>query len=273
MDLAVDAGDGAFENAVDVEGAGDFRQRSVCLLELHGGGAGNDQERRILGEHCRQFVGHAVGEVLLIRIAGEIVEGEDGERSNCSVIVSIEEAGSQRMRAEGDYRNSNEHKAAQGCDQPESVMGPDHRWYDGCYRDLRSGRRQVDLVPRRSGWLSDFWLNGRDRRDEPVTRAGDCLYELRQVGTIIKNLANFTNCRIDSLFDIDEDFPTPKALCNFIPSNNQSMFGDEQDEKFERLSLKLEPAAFAAKLKFAAVETEITELIDDSEHRLPPQRG
>ena len=80
------------------------------VLELHGGGAGNDPERGILGEHGRQFVGHAVGEVLLIRIAGEIVEGENGERGDCSVSVSIEEAGSQRMRAEGQYRNGNEHE-------------------------------------------------------------------------------------------------------------------------------------------------------------------
>ncbi len=69
------------------------------VLELHGRGAGNDPEGGLLGEHGRQFVGHAVGEVLLIRIAGEIFEGENGERSNRS--VSIEEAGGQRMRAEG----------------------------------------------------------------------------------------------------------------------------------------------------------------------------
>ena len=134
-------------------------------------------------------------------------------------------------------------------------------------------RRQVDWIPRRWSWLGDFWLNGRDRRDEAVTRAGDCLHELRQVGTVIENLANFTDCRVDSVFEIDEDFPLPKARGNFIPGNNLSVFGDKEDEKFERLSLKLEPAAFAAKLKFAAVETEITELIDDSGHRLPPERG
>ena len=109
VDLVTRARDGAFEDAVDVERAGDFRQRPVRVLELHGGGAGNDPEGGILGEHGRQFVGHAVGEVLLIRIAGEIVEGENGERGDRSVGVSIEEAGSQRMRAEGQYRNDNEH--------------------------------------------------------------------------------------------------------------------------------------------------------------------
>jgi hypothetical protein len=72
------------------------------------------------------------------------------------------------------------------------------------------------------------------------------------------------------VFDIDEDFPLPKALGNFISGNNLSVFGDQEDEKFERLALKLEPAAFAAKLKFAAIEAEVAELIDDQGHCLPP---
>jgi hypothetical protein len=49
--------------------------------------------------------------------------------------------------------------------------------------------------------------------------------------------------------------------------------GDQKNEKFERLALKLEPAAFAAQLKFAAVEAEVAELIDDEGHYLPPQSG
>jgi hypothetical protein len=122
-------------------------------------------------------------------------------------------------------------------------------------------------------WLGDFWLNGRNGCDEAVARAGDCLHKPRQVRTVTKNLANFTDGRVDSVFYIDEDFPFPKAAGDFIPGNNLSVFGDQEDEKFERLPLKLEPAAFAAELKFAAIETEVAELIDDKGHRLPPQSG
>ena len=46
----------------------------------------------------------------------------------------------------------------------------------------------------------------------------------------------------------------------------------QEDEKFERLPLKLEPAAIAAQLKFAAMKAEVAELIDDKWHHLPPQR-
>jgi hypothetical protein len=71
------------------------------------------------------------------------------------------------------------------------------------------------------------------------------------------------------MFDIDEDFALPKALGDFISSNNLSVFGDQEDEKFERLPLKLEPAAVAAEFKFAAMESEVPELIDDKGHCLP----
>ena len=64
MDLADRAGDGAFQDAVGVEVAGDFRQRPVRILELPRRGAGSDAEGRILDEHGHELVGHAVGEVL-----------------------------------------------------------------------------------------------------------------------------------------------------------------------------------------------------------------
>jgi hypothetical protein len=47
------------------------------------------------------------------------------------------------------------------------------------------------------------------------------------------------------------------------------VFGDQEDEKFERLPLKLEPAAFATEFKFAAIKAEVAELIDDKGHSLP----
>jgi hypothetical protein len=49
------------------------------------------------------------------------------------------------------------------------------------------------------------------------------------------------------------------------------MLGDHEDEEFERLSLQLEPVAFAVELKFAAMKAEITESIDGKGHRFSPK--
>jgi hypothetical protein len=73
------------------------------------------------------------------------------------------------------------------------------------------------------------------------------------------------------VFDVDEDFPLPKAPGDLIPGDDLSVFGDQENEKFERLPLKLEPAAFAGELKFAAMQAELAKLIDGNGHLFPPE--
>jgi len=121
--------------------------------------------------------------------------------------------------------------------------------------------------------LGDLWLYRLNACNEPVTGAGDCLHELWQVRAIPERLANFADCRVDPVFDIDEDFALPKAPRDLIPGDNLSMLGDQEDEKFEGLSFELEPTAFAAELKFAAVEPKFAELIDGKRHPFPPEGG
>jgi hypothetical protein len=75
------------------------------------------------------------------------------------------------------------------------------------------------------------------------------------------------------VFDIDEHFPLPKAASDLIPGDNLSVLGDQQDEKFEGLSLQLEPPSFAAELKFAGMKAEFAELIDGKRHPFPSRNG
>jgi len=65
------------------------------------------------------------------------------------------------------------------------------------------------------------------------------------------------------VFNVDEDFPLPKAPGDFLPANHLSMFCDQENEKFERLPLEFEPATLPAELKFAGMEAEVAELVDD----------
>ena len=248
----------------------------------HDGGAGDDAKVGDTREFGDELVGHAVGEVFLGRVAGEVVEGEDGERVDGRATGSMEEAGSQRMGAEGEYRNRRRWRRrtkrrpakvyAAVCWPAE--IGTAARRRIVRRRDM-SGRRGAvsspghqEIQSASDGPRDSAACNGCD---EPVAGAGDCLQKQRQVRTVAQNLADFADCRVDSVFDIDEDFPLPKALGDFLPGDNLSMFGDQEDEEFERLPLELEPAAFAAKLKCAAMKGEVAELIDGKRHRFPPE--
>jgi hypothetical protein len=68
------------------------------------------------------------------------------------------------------------------------------------------------------------------------------------------------------VFDIDEDFPLPQALGDLVSGDHLPMLCDQQDKKLEWLPFELEPSAPAAELKFAAIKTEVAELIDGNRH-------
>ena len=48
----------------------------------HDGGARDDAKIRDTGQFGDELVGHAVGEVLLARVAGEVLKGENGDRAD-----------------------------------------------------------------------------------------------------------------------------------------------------------------------------------------------
>jgi hypothetical protein len=78
-DFAAFAEDAALDDAVDGEFFGDFGQGFVGALVAHGGGEGDDAQGGDLTEAVDELFGHAVGEVLLGRVAGEVFEWQDGD--------------------------------------------------------------------------------------------------------------------------------------------------------------------------------------------------
>jgi hypothetical protein len=131
----------------------------------------------IRGKLSDKLVGHAVGEVLLAGVAGEVLERQHGKRADCGATWSIEEAGSERMRADCEHSKRDENEGTQDGDRPKSLPGSNSRRDGGRSGDLRQSRR-LDRNIRRLGRLGDLRLNRRNGCDEPVTRSGDCLHKL-----------------------------------------------------------------------------------------------
>jgi hypothetical protein len=82
VDAVCGALDGAFEDAVDAELAGDVTHRTIDTFVLHDRGAGDDAQGAILGQRGDELVGHAVGEIVLRPVAGKIFEGKNAEGSD-----------------------------------------------------------------------------------------------------------------------------------------------------------------------------------------------
>lgn len=271
-DAVAGADDGALDDGVDAELAGDIGERAAGTLVGHDGGSGDDAKIGDTGELSDQLVGHTVGEVLLARIAGEVLKRKNRNRADGGTTVSMEEVGSQRMGPQSEREDGNEHACAQRGGHPESAPGVNSRRVGGRGRDLRRSWR-LDWNIRRRVRPGNVWHKLRNCRNETVARAGDCLDIKRQVRTVAQSLANFTDGRVDSVFDVDEDFLLPQALGDLFTGHDLAMFGDQKDEEFEGFPFELDPAAVAAELKFAAMKAEVAESIDGKGHRFPPGGG
>src|SRR2546429_9789606 len=76
---------GAFHQRVPVEFASDLRGGLLRPLVAHYRGSRYHVESADLSQAIRQSLSHAHGQVLLIRIAGEVLQGQyrDGANSRC----------------------------------------------------------------------------------------------------------------------------------------------------------------------------------------------
>ena len=89
----------------------------------------------------------------------------------------MEEAGSQRMGAEGEYEDGNENGGATSAVTSQNLCR-------GLTADEMAGAAEISggagggSIGTSGDWsrLGDLWLNSRNGCDEPVTRAGDCLH-------------------------------------------------------------------------------------------------
>ena len=108
----------------DAECARDLGKRTVRRLVLLDRGAGGDAESRIFGEHGDELVGHSVGEVLLRRIAGEIIEGENRNGSDGGLWVAMQQSIGEWVGAEGERQKNKRERGYEGeCDVAPAARG------------------------------------------------------------------------------------------------------------------------------------------------------
>ncbi len=69
----------ALEQRRDAEPLRDGRGGDVLALEAEGRGAGDDLEARYATEAVEHLLGETVGEILLVRVAGEVLERQHGD--------------------------------------------------------------------------------------------------------------------------------------------------------------------------------------------------
>ena len=74
------AADAALNDIRDAELAADFANVAAFCFELKHGSARHDFELRHLRQHIQKLLGHAIRKIILIRVAADIGERQNGNR-------------------------------------------------------------------------------------------------------------------------------------------------------------------------------------------------
>src|SRR6266568_5658755 len=130
-------------------------------------------ERSDLGQIRGEFVGHGIGEKLLIWFGGKIFEREDCDRPNG---MRAQEVPSSQGRNDKDHGGTSPDEPARRCLLMILLI----------LIRLRIWRRRRRYVLGGIG-------NGRDRHDEAIPAARQGLNKTRLRGGITENLANFVD--------------------------------------------------------------------------------
>lgn len=252
--------DGAFEDAVDAQLASDVGKRTLYAFVLHGGGAGDDAERGVLSQHGDDFVGHAIGEVVLRRVTGEIRQRNHGDGMDLPGAGRGEEAVAKAGGIDGDQGSGHKNKEQGGGALEPVLRGSEG---DGGGSGDRFGGRN-----RSGGCWSGFGRSGRGEGgdvglfgDEAVSLAGDGLDEARVVGIVAQGLADLADGSVDAVFGVDENIFAPEAVDDFLAGDDGTLLFGEQQKEFERDAFELQSAAVAPQLEAVTVELEFTEMV------------
>jgi hypothetical protein len=97
-------------------------------------------------------------------------------------------------------------------------------------------------------------LNGRD---EPVSHARDSLDKARLYGFVFKDLANFSDCRVDAVVSIDKNFLPPDSFDNLIARDELAATLQKQAQQFEGDPFEFQRMARAAQFVGAEIEFKI----------------
>ena len=78
-DLVVFANDRTLKDAIDSKFTRNLRQVLLCALVFHDGGMGDHSQRLNSGQFRDQLLRHTIGEEVLGRVSGEILQREHGD--------------------------------------------------------------------------------------------------------------------------------------------------------------------------------------------------
>jgi hypothetical protein len=197
-DAVAGAGDGSFDDGVDVQLATDVLDAFPGLLVAHDAGARDHAHASHLGEVGNERIRHAIREVGLLRISGEILERQNGD---CGYLGMRVELADNPVPNASDVCRNQDHEGSH-CGRSHQNRAP---VVATCRIALgfRFERWKV-------GHLTRHRLGVRHRGNESISLAREGLDKPRALGGITQGFPQVVDGLIQSAVEVDEGSVGPK---------------------------------------------------------------
>jgi hypothetical protein len=231
-----------FNDGGDVQFACNFGQALSRAFVPHNGSSRDDAQRADFGEVSNQLVGHAICKEFLGRVAGQILEGQNGNG-----IQARSSAGRSTTSARQPEGNAYDEGGEDRGEQEGMRFGnPQVARQAGGRRGVRStrGGRKV---------------SGIHRRNKPVSEARQRFNAARPLGGVTEHLAKPRNRIVQAMVEIDKSVGGPNLRSQLLASDHIAGALEKNGQNLQRLTLQPQSDPVFAQLPCANVQLEIVE--------------
>src|SRR5579859_1051096 len=115
----------------------------------------------------------------------------------------------------------------------------------------RGRKRRVEIGTAARGGIFHF-----DFREEPVSAARNGFHKTRTLGGVAQGLANFADCFVESVVEIDEGVRRPKFLLKLLASDKLAGMREKHNQDLEGLFLQANAQAVLAQFPGTKIQLE-----------------
>ena len=249
---AARAENGALHDGVGAQLPADLRQRLGRSLVLHDGGARDHPQGAHLPKVGDQFIGHPVSEVLLVIIAGKILERQDCQRAD------------RRRRDRSRWRRNL--PAGQPLPKCRSQEGehPQRKDHGGRYPPgppWVGSNNGIRLSPQHH-WGSTGLrrrLGATNRGDEAIATSRQGFDIARRLPVVAEGFPQFIDGFVQAVLEVHEGVCGPELQTQVLARDQLARPCEQQGQNLKRLFLKLDSEAMLAQLTRGSIQLKDTE--------------
>ena len=239
----------SFHQGVHLQFFSNLRRGNVGILEAHHRGAGDDAQAADHGQAPDKLLSHAVGKIVLCRVAGEVLQRQHCQGFEACVHRLLGACAAMQ-------RPDNRQQRDKGNSSQQQPKAEENSLFRGCRRaQTRLGGRGDCLLLGARIPIAEGHRGG-----EPISSADHGFYKTRLLRVISQRRPDFADGGIDAMVNIEEDILAPEPLGDFLAGYQLATAFEQQEEQLHGEFLQPQLALAPLEPVAGLVERELAEM-------------